>query len=270
MKNGYLFQSGENYHLNSLEQKELFFSHPNAFNDPYDCNIEIHNDLDGDLSIQNHEINDLKNLFKKNYRGGLEGKWDSAFLSNDLANKIVEWCNDLTSSYVLVDEIREHIAKRLGVRCMFKDKPNKVLMWAHYANNHTGYCLEYSMPWDVSKDVTYGSQHSQYYLSEFLFSSRTILNSLLQYKDKSWAYENETRIVRLNLQQAKPAAAGFSLPLSKLKCNLESIYLGASMKDETEEKMIQISKKLGVKLFKCQKDDYVRSEFSLVPVEVFY
>lgn len=94
---------------------------------------------------------------------------------------------------------------KVGVFCL-TDKYDAQLMWAHYANNHAGFCVEYdftkpmnsifymmaqNMLFPVSYAFERPSLHKIYHDGNF---KEKYLFSLLC-KDSVWRYENEWRIL---------------------------------------------------------------------------
>jgi len=83
-----------------------------------------------------------------------------------------------------------------GIFCM-TPKPNNLLMWAHYADQHKGACIKFDLLKDVTtfnfpKSVDYSDDYYSYnYLREQGKASMAIWH-----KSKEWAYEEEFRIVK--------------------------------------------------------------------------
>jgi hypothetical protein len=75
-------------------------------------------------------------------------------------------------------------------------------MWAHYADNHAGFCVEYEVspePGDLNLfSVNYSSQLPKISVSELIFSPIETFTRILTTKKIEWAYENEWRIIHLN------------------------------------------------------------------------
>ncbi|MBK6743467.1 MAG: DUF2971 domain-containing protein [Hydrogenophilales bacterium] len=98
----------------------------------------------------------------------------------------------------LLNQISSALAPEINARyrlyCLGPDVGN-LLMWAHYADNHRGVCLEF----DLRNDVLCGALRCQY-LQEFPFmkiyenSDEANLLILLA-KSGVWSYEREYRLV---------------------------------------------------------------------------
>ena len=144
---------------------------------------------------------------------------------------------------------------RIG--CLATDYKNR-LMWSHYANSHSGYCVEYDyggeeffsldyvplpviyseqrlqVPWKVAFDNTKEN------LDE---ANEQILMGLLS-KDQAWEYENEWRI----LLPAENESVCVKMP--PISC----VYLGANMNIPNKRKLKKICRELGIEVKQMKVD----------------
>ncbi|MBY0572952.1 MAG: DUF2971 domain-containing protein, partial [Undibacterium sp.] len=103
----------------------------------------------------------------------------------------------------IVQQVREHLRKHTGVCCFFKDAPKHPLMWAHYANSHTGFCIEYEIveaPHELI-DVNYANYLPTPSISELLLCPKESFLRILTTKTIEWSYEKEIRFVCLSALQ---------------------------------------------------------------------
>jgi hypothetical protein len=151
----------------------------------------------------------------------------------------------------LLQKVESEIAKftnsfRIG--CLATDYKNR-LMWAHYANCHSGYCVEYDFsgtdqhtmsslplpiiysdhrprfPWDVMIKPTEKKKNRL---------NKQLLIGLLT-KDEAWKYENEWRIIIENKGDK-------FVKMPPITC----VYLGANMSLEDKERIAEIANKRGI------------------------
>lgn len=135
----------------------------------------------------------------------------------DANNSAIEWADFLASQGVGADEIHNIVSNIIAdsdeaaktikdavhktiidsdIFCM-TPKPNNLLMWAHYADQHKGACIKFDLLKDVTtfnfpKSVDYSDDYYSYnYLREQGKASMAIWH-----KSKEWAYEEEFRIVK--------------------------------------------------------------------------
>jgi hypothetical protein len=79
-------------------------------------------------------------------------------------------------------------------------------MWAHYAGNGSGYCIEYEIdPRKNSENmryvpVQYVSELKAFCVTEAIFSPHQFLYRAVSTKHVDWAYEKEVRLVSLEVR----------------------------------------------------------------------
>lgn len=165
------------------------------------------------------------------------------------------------------EKLKQKINELIGVTC-FAERPDNILMWSHYANKHTGFCVEY----DFSKlksleaklmlfPVIYSKKRPMLPMELFDFSDLSnvklrdgnlpipeIVEALLT-KSDIWQYEEEWRVVCFlrNLNE------------QKLIENMASkVYLGTNIDKEDEEKIVALANKKGilVRKFSISDDEF--------------
>jgi Protein of unknown function (DUF2971). len=267
----YLFQDQAEFRLQSLEADKLWFSYRTCLNDPFDCRAELINDIDERQSAHGHDVDDLRSLFRKYYEGGLNGRWDCGLLNSKFVNSIVEWCDESISGAQLKIRLEE-LLDQIGVRCFFLNEPTNVLMWAHYAGNHKGYCVQYSNPSISFLPMSYSNTSVPIYISDLLFSSRAYINRVLNTKYSSWAYENETRITVLPSQNADIHNTGFTESLSQFRMQVEAIWLGLNVPEPTRIKLCDLCLARGWRVHEAMIDKLSGSmiRFSELDLKSFY
>ena len=144
---------------------------------------------------------------------------------------------------------RNTLVERFRVAC-FTTTPYSMLMWAHYANSHQGFCVEYEFPALEEKysnllsglfPVIYTNERNSV-LEQFVqdlespIVSDEVLWPIYKYgllaKSLDWRYQNEWRLLSLDKMLADKSDYNCSfMPISK-------VYLGAKMKDDEERRKI--------------------------------
>lgn len=204
---------------------ELYFSSPTHFNDPFDCKM--------DFTFEDSDDND--------YRKWFEGK-----IKNDAPNlsegEIKQKVDDLLKEgFHKTDEWRmyhrkmfsqlfEEEAALLGVLCL-SEKPDDILMWSHYADGHTGFCLEFDKAglkefWGFCEPVEYRNLYLNFKEVVDAAISRKVHRFLLS-KSEHWQYEKEWRVI-VNCEN--PANRFQTFPDHLLK----GIILGCQMPEENK------------------------------------
>lgn len=110
--------------------------------------------------------------------------------------------DDILESMWTQNEIRDKIRKTTEVCCFFQAPPESPVMWAHYANGHKGFCVEYSFNTDSDDHgtlffpVNYSTRIITVSAVELLLSPTIATEKITTSKGSAWAYEREWRLVR--------------------------------------------------------------------------
>ena len=164
----------------SLINSELWFSAPTSFNDPFDCQISDQTEWTDELileyvtktSIANGENIDPQMVVNLNQKN--PGSFNEFFTRNF-----------------------KKTLSTIGVTC-FLQKPDNLLLWAHYSASHTGVCLKF----DITQDpelfaLTFAVKYADKYPSFDYFKEREQLaNKVILTKSNHWGYENEVRTLQ--------------------------------------------------------------------------
>ena len=144
----------------------------------------------------------------------------------------------------IIADTKKKINDMFAITC-FSENPDSILMWSHYANKHTGFCVEYDLSKCTSLSakmllfpVIYTEERATIPMSLINFEDPTHLKTAdldkfapdfvisLLTKSKIWDYENEWRIIEFqsNLTDGH-------LLLSDM---VSKVYLGANISPENE------------------------------------
>lgn len=127
-------------------------------------------------------------------------------------------------------------------------------MWAHYASNHTGFCVKYRLPSKIVRNenkstlVNTRIGNVNYQPSMKFADSFSVFDALYA-KHKIWAYENEVRLVEYDPNNND----NFKTIKIDEDC-IQSIYLGLRCSDENREKMKLLLRSRNVKLYQMEVD----------------
>lgn len=186
---------GFNRHsLTNLKNQTIFFPNPKGFNDPFDCAIQC--DLE-DLSnesltqIYNHYLNECPD--KSEFIRQVGDQHDDRF--KKIFRKAVRGA---------FTEIRDLMLNERGVAC-FSSVHDEILMWSHYSQSHTGFCLEFDTgfePFSKAFKVDYEKNIPSINPCSLIISgaSEQVMKMFKTKYDK-WAYESEWRIFHLKANQ---------------------------------------------------------------------
>lgn len=153
-------------------------------------------------------------------------------------------------------------------------------MWAHYSNNHHGFCVSYSTSFKDNPDLSPQIFPIQYaegrvditqYLISFLEdmddeysnaqkngNGEVVLSNLMVLwirifmgfiKEKRWEYEKEFRV-------QKPEN---TLNPDKMKATPKAIYIGQKCKDENKMKLINIAFQLNIPIYQMEMSSNLKT-----------
>jgi len=184
----------------------LWAGSPLGFNDPFDCFAVI--DFDGS---------------KEEKEAWAAGVAPDQGLSVQQAVQAVEAALTNPEARAQLFGWRKNL-ETVGVLSL-TERPDNMLMWAHYANSHKGYCLEFDAtipPLLLAYRVAYAEQRPTFRV--FDPDKADIIARTLLHKAAFWKHEREWRMVR-------PAEIG---PIEFPPQALKAIILGAGTLDEDE------------------------------------
>lgn len=165
------------YTLDIFRKCELYFSAPQNFNDPFDCK------LSPIIGSQKEFAEAMAERQTLNY------KKEDVVASLNANPNLLQKFKDAVGN----------VMNRHGI-CCFSKKNADLLMWSHYADCHTGICLEF----DVTKDpgfftfpinVHYQDAYPKIDISEEDKYKEYVI-TLISTKYSEWSYEEEIRIMK--------------------------------------------------------------------------
>ena len=162
-----------------IKERQLWFSKPENFNDPFDCNINLI-DFEPNEDQIKMVINDKLQGNRKAKREEIRKNKRNAYR---IRNQFAEQANEMYQNS--------------GV-CCFSERKDNILLWGHYADNHKGVCLKFSN--DISKIATMTGKvnyRDKYEKASFFNDKGNAVYHLIFTKSKDWNYEREIRCVRI-------------------------------------------------------------------------
>lgn len=206
------------YKVESLKKNYVWLSMPKDFNDPYDCA--------GCFDMEKT----LENLLREKQQNGDISKILSSH--KNFSNTTQEILENSRA------KLKNALQKKVKISC-FSETYNNILMWSHYAQSHTGFCIEY----DISNLELTNSFKKKlfpvFYTPKPIDMSKAILskqkeileNILIINKSEDWKYEREWRYVTSSEDDSK-----FIMPVKP-----KAIYLGTKISEENKNIMLEIA-----------------------------
>ncbi len=140
-------------------------------------------------------------------------------------------------------------AMQLGVFCLSEINDN-ILMWSHYASNHTGFCIEFErtkendLKPESCVPVIYPADDSVPVIDNENLETNSTFAKIATTKSKLWSYEKEWRIISREI-------GGRTYPLPG---GITSVIFGCRM-DEHNRNTIRKIIKTDIKYYEAIEDD---------------
>lgn len=256
----------DKYTIKMLTDCELHFNNPNKFNDPFDSFIEF--DFTGS---------------PEEWKEHCLSKGHSLENANRIA-KVIEGGESTIKNWFSSKLFHETSSTTL-VTC-FSTKPDNILLWSHYAKDHTGICIGFKIyqvqtaifillkPTDLNKfhndipagaiplvKVKYSAEMPQSYNPRICDQTRTV--EFVKTKSEDWAYEDEYRaLIASNMV--------INNPVHFDPTHITDIIFGINTDEADIQKVKGIistypSSGDWIKLFKCERAKG-KYEIKLVPI----
>lgn len=130
---------------------------------------------------------------------------------------------------------------------------DSILMWSHYAQNHTGFCIEYDFE---ENNMFYKRLYPVKYTKDrYAISKADMSNSNTHWiykticsKSEVWSYEKEWRIVTANFEEMglKNLEGKY---VFDLKTNIKAFYLGAKIAENFKKEIIEFGQKNNIHVY---------------------
>lgn len=185
----------------------------------------------------------------------------------------LSWINNIgnTCKEPLHVDTLKHSYDYFRIRSFVEDKPKQIayknmLMWAHYAGNHTGFCIKYDFDEEFVngdqclyfKRVCYQKPSKKVNLSAESLSSDIAFHTKLA----TWKYENEVRLISYIPECDQDAA--------KIKmgehCRISDIYFGLKCPPEHIETITKILKGSDVRFH--QFTDNIKDIYHPIEIDI--
>ena len=165
-----------------------------------------------------------------------------------------------------VREFYEDVLNRNEIICL-SSKWNDKLMWAHYAESHTGMCIEYAFlhggkgqvtpvtyvanrqcfddelkVWLKNKNLALEQMLKQNEINGVQRRQLHSCGKIMYTKDSVWKYEKEYRIVYPLDENSK----GMNVPIHRLGMRTSRIVAGINCSEDNKKKLNEISNSLGL------------------------
>jgi hypothetical protein len=268
----------------TLQHTSRKWSTPLLFNDPFDNQFELHlQDISDELVDQNlqqwHALITSPDPLRPNQLGRLtpiveyirqiRQQHDLQYTEEELAyvrGGVVERMERATNVSAEINAQIRSVMADTSIFCVSETHDN-LLMWSHYAQNHTGAVIKFlalpevDSPFIVAQPVRYTTRMPRREFAsmlDFQKSLMEIVELITLTKSDVWAYEKEWHIVAA----LRDKTQSYEI-LSYAPEEVGAVYLGCKMAEDDREELIGITRRLypQAKLYQAEKHP---REFALI------
>lgn len=241
-------------YLEEIKNDVIWLSRPDQFNDPYECFFkgDFQKTMVGFLSRRYPE---MKKVVTEIFPDGQFGekpaeKLFQYFLAKrgTFSKENLEALHGLLQS-TNFDSNKKFMNDTIKIGC-FSERNDSIPMWAHYADKHTGFCLEYDVYTQPMEIISY--LFPVIYSDEIVDVTKELFEGTegwgikpTIFKSNDWSYEREWRFIR-------------ATPLTDLKgvnikfFPIKGIYLGTDISPENKTALCDIAKSKNIPVHKMR------------------
>ena len=236
--------------LSNLTCRQVWFSRPARFNDPFDCAIRVDRG-----PIPESDYQRLYDHLRK--ESGNSAGFDNHYSLSASANpKFREHVHaGLDAAF---EERKKVMLNERGV-CCFSARNDDILMWSHYADCHKGFCLGFrtdSEPFSRAWPVEYRAEVPAVNPTSLILEEvQDAFRAMIATKSQCWSYEQEWRLLHMEADKAYSYPAGA----------LASVYFGASMPEPQQLVIGKLLDGTGTQLHRMERDP---SRFAVRPSQI--
>lgn len=210
--------SGEFYALNEIATGQIYLAHHKDLNDPFDASSIMANQSPSKYFRDSEKTEIKKGMAKYIPQDALEKmlsheNWYEEILrvaaQKDLPDQDPKRVGEIINAVIMkefvgINQIFNDMSHKMSRLACFTTKPCNLPMWAGYAENHKGVCLEYNTR--LIHDIyttnrlfpVYYTDHLPDVLQFFLEAkdrAAVALDYIAIHKSKDWEYEDEWRLI---------------------------------------------------------------------------
>lgn len=178
----YKFRPPNVFTKNVIKNSALYFSTPQSFNDPFDCQLTL------DTNLTRDEITTYLSTRRP------------ALSKPQIKRLLADWKDDPIAFRRSANRTLHEALSKHGISC-FAPNADSILMWSHYTDSHRGLCLKFDVLSDPSAFTTpYKVEYQENYpiWNHFKKGPGETITKMITTKAKVWEYEQEYRIFKPN------------------------------------------------------------------------
>lgn len=238
----YIYKPPNEHTQDILRKDRLWAAKPKHFNDPFDCDLEI-----------------AQHITEESVIARIRSKYGEREQWTPKVSRHVESIFDEHGDFTLIERNRlnaetQRLIQKIqgfGIVCL-SEVFDSILMWSHYAANHTGVCFDLlrepvNQLGDASlcSPIKYNAKYPQIDIRRMLINrdGRTI-NLMLRHKSYCWKYEKEWRMITDHGDMERP-----------LPGSIARVILGIRAQDPFKANIQQLCNSKGIACVQAMKAD---------------
>lgn len=233
----YRYRFGREWDVKNLREDNIWLSTLKEYNDPFENKICIDfKAVADDLIRQDTELVELMRLRRIDQH-------------NPIYKHYIESAKSRGKE--LLEEL-DMKSNRLFTAC-FSETKSSLLMWAHYANAHKGFCIGYKFK-DLFKQfginilpIAYSDDFLKIDSLDIFYDHHETFIKACKTKSKEWSYEKEWRLLgeyRIN----EPYQQGMVIKIPRPV----SIYLGVNIDNTLKRQLLDICREKDIKIYQMK------------------
>jgi len=223
--------------------RRAYFSRASGFNDPKDVRLWVSRPDNSVFENDDHLSEVVKSMAQRPseiqkevfFSGGIRAAFQSA-----------------TTNPNFVEDFRNLCIERFnecGIYCLFHGG-DSAAMWAYYAGNATGCCIEYEAEGPLALqganpelficNVQYADPLPSVSVEELIFSPKSACRTMVATKHVDWSHERELRIVDFDQSGSRDLPKGICI---------KRVIAGVDIDDAHKQNLTEMCQKAGVSLW---------------------
>lgn len=245
-------KSNAELEIDNLISNLMYLSSPDNYNDPYDSKLLFDKYKFMKLFLKSKKCRSI-------YKINIEALIKQTNITKGVYPEL--FFDNLLNFFDLSVSLLRKMSSSLRISCFTENDFTNVLMWSHYASNHTGYCIEYDSL-NLLNDINVCKFLYPVYYSREIFDISNIFINFIEnmsdnldsqnikfiycsaiFKAIEWNYEKEWRIIT-DVSNSNLINKRF-LSMQKPK----KIYLGTKIKEEYKNIIVDFCKKNDIDVY---------------------
>ena len=179
----YKYRPWDEHTQSMLAQREVFYSSPRSFNDPFE--------FDSDLQFTGSPA-EARTLAMEMCERSPQAAMDSTQSRRSRIERLVKRIFSADSMEWNRPDGDLAMYSRLGVYCL-SETCESILMWSHYSEKHEGVCIGLSGMENHAQPIRYQSTVPPFDAAEWIRDRERNFEEITLTKANEWAYEREWR-----------------------------------------------------------------------------